>query len=229
MGPGSFDPGSARTPKRRRQACQASMGPGSFDPGSGLILVDRRRVRAASMGPGSFDPGSRNGRPFFGIEVEGFNGAGVFRPRKSPLPRLSLPVAEPASMGPGSFDPGSGGKVTIARPGLRASMGPGSFDPGSWWWDRLVEPRAPASMGPGSFDPGSVSDLVGVNRHHGLQWGRGLSTPEVEVENEAPPEVFGLQWGRGLSTPEVHISSRVGCWRQRASMGPGSFDPGSQS
>ena len=84
----------------------------------------------------------------------------------------------------------------------------------------------------------------------GLQWGRGLLTPEIclHVGGGAggapasmgpgsfdPGNVFfadalygggPLQWGRGLLTPEIRVSSSRGGAREPASMGPGSFDPG---
>ena len=43
----------------------------------------------ASMGPGSFDPGSEYDAGYEGGGNPGFNGAGVFRPRKSEQPALS--------------------------------------------------------------------------------------------------------------------------------------------
>ena len=82
-----------------------------------------------------------------------FNGAGVFRPRKSAGEAVQY-VGDSPSMGPGSFDPGN------TKPGLMRS------------W--------PAS----------------------LQWGRGLSTPEIAQ----------IKYGKIL--------------RDEPSMGPGSFDPG---
>ena len=36
-----------------------------------------------------------------------------------------------------------------------------------------------------------------------LQWGRGLSTPEVRLFRGKKRKKKMLQWGRGLSTPEV--------------------------
>ena len=108
-----------------------------------------------------------------------------------------------------------------------ASIGPGSFDPGS----PGRSPSAPrwrgASMGPGSFDPGSAPLSACAHRHRSLQWGRGLSTPEVR--REKAPRVFPewLQWGRGLSTPEVRGGLGGLQTGRLASMGPGSFDPGS--
>ena len=83
-------------------------------------------------------------------------------------------------------------------------------------------------MGPGSFDPGNVADrLLAEAGISALQWGRGLSTPEMNPDLPPLPEkpsfngagVFRprksalfsaplissleLQWGRGLSTPEM--------------------------
>ena len=57
-------------------------------------------------------------------------------------------------------------------------------------------------MGPGSFDPGNNKALTFIASGPVLQWGRGLSTPEICAD----PDMDGFYT----------------C----ASMGPGSFDPG---
>ena len=111
-----------------------------------------------------------------------------------------LPVA---SMGPGSFDPGSSAFPHAAARSVAASMGPGSFDPGSHALTTPHQSACRASMGPGSFDPGSPRRCFLLRHFRGLQWGRGLSTPEVIGDAEGNGIGSGLQWGRGLSTPEV--------------------------
>ena len=205
-----------------------------------------------------------------------FNGAGVFRPRKCRKGN-SYPVRSQASMGPGSFDPGSG--VAPRTGGTEPTMlqwGRGLSTPEVLYLTACQVISWCASMGPGSFDPGSnVLIVPPALENIALQWGRGLSTPEVcqaqRLEKDrtslqwgrglSTPEVLAgsavirdpapLQWGRGLSTPEVRfqvldtlVSQRLqwgrglstpevlGCQaeprcRTSASMGPGSFDPGS--
>ena len=43
-----------------------------------------------------------------------------------------------------------------------------------------------------------------------LQWGRGLSTPEINMRIICTWDAIALQWGRGLSTPEMTRSGRIG-------------------
>ena len=75
-----------------------------------------------------------------------------------------------------------------------------------------------------------VTDSFGMPTPLGsLQWGRGLSTPEVPLSNPGLIRSLRLQWGRGLSTPEVPRFKCPELCRQDASMGPGSFDPGSKN
>ena len=159
---------------------RASMGPGSFDPGSPSAAPLRIWLNAASMGPGSFDPGS---------------------PQSRPPPR---PPQRRASMGPGSFDPGSV-KVTagFAR-GALCFNGAGVFRPRKFEIQRPCQEKYAGFNGAGVFRPRK-------SRH------------------SAPKRYFlrMLQWGRGLSTPEVILPCRYGRDGKNASMGPGSFDPGS--
>ena len=49
---------------------------------------------------------------------------------------------------------------------------------------------------------GSVEDAMRTPPSW-LQWGRGLSTPEVTTSPRFFRNSKALQWGRGLSTPEV--------------------------
>ena len=58
------------------------------------------------------------------------------------------------------------------------------------------------------------------------QWGRGLSTPEISFQQHPRLDTPLLQWGRGLSTPEISAANGGEAAVRRASMGPGSFDPG---
>ena len=184
------------------------------------------RKHQPSMGPGSFDPGSKAHDHRTGRHHGAFNGAGVFRPRKSAM-------------------------LVLFPRWLCPSMGPGSFDPGSVNLFRCIKEHSPPSMGPGSFDPGSDAINIAVINSIFLQWGRGLSTPEVlthlrQASARYPFNGAGvfrprkwpglwisgwgawsLQWGRGLSTPEVHQEYRNHDQEMRPSMGPGSFDPGS--
>ena len=83
------------------------------------------------MGPGSFDPGNSETLPHGRLACHRFNGAGVFRPRKS--------AAQRRAAGPDYGFNGAG----VFRP--------------------RKSPRIEANF----------PDLFG------LQWGRGLSTPEM--------------------------------------------------
>ena len=202
------------------------MGPGSFDPGSPATGVAAGGERAASMGPGSFDPGSEQtmnpvvtqvtlqwGRGLSTPEVgtdgrcdrgpDRFNGAGVFRPRKWQSD-AGAPARNRGFNGAGVFRP-------------RKSPAP-----------TCCARRPPRFNGAGVFRPRKyVTHAAARHRDLALQWGRGLSTPEVAGKVNLPPGVRRLQWGRGLSTPEVTFSRWRISLNRTASMGPGSFDPGS--
>ena len=158
----------------------ASMGPGSFDPGSDPGDASMTNTAPLQWGRGLSTPEVAEIR-FFWKKIPSFNGAGVFRPRKYMEEVRKLK-------------------------GWKASMGPGSFDPGSHPLARPSDSGSRASMGPGSFDPGSFIEERGIWRNYALQWGRGLSTPEVRGSNRHPNATAGLQWGRGLSTPEVPVA-----------------------
>ena len=109
-----------------------------------------------------------------------------------------------ASMGPGSFDPGSIAMMAKCKQPRRSFNGAGVFRPRKCRRPVVAYSYTAASMGPGSFDPGS-DDLgsCGVLLLDRLQWGRGLSTPEVRGFPGGGAGGGLLQWGRGLSTPEV--------------------------
>ena len=203
MGPGSFDPGSSATLLGSFPISSASMGPGSFDPGSVRKPLEEIGAAVASMGPGSFDPGSdrRSGRRE--CPRRRFNGAGVFRPRKYlPLPLLDR--KDDASMGPGSFDPGSAGDRGVLGRCVSRFNGAGVFRPRKSDRLRNRNLRLDSFNGAGVFRPRKC-------RGRCLAW----ATPAR------------LQWGRGLSTPEVRARPANHRRGVRASMGPGSFDPGS--
>ena len=82
-------------------------------------------------------------------------------------------------------------------------MGPGSFDPGNALQKAGNIRAAAPSMGPGSFDPGNSDKPERAYEIIDLQWGRGLSTPEMRTVDLPVPGWPCLQWGRGLSTPEI--------------------------
>ena len=111
----------------------------------------------------------------------GFNGAGVFRPRKF-------------------------GNGAEQRQPDRGFNGAGVFRPRKC----------------GAVDAAIAALLL-------LQWGRGLSTPEILLDAAALSLCSTLQWGRGLSTPEIVHHVLEDDPPLLASMGPGSFDPGNAS
>ena len=85
-------------------------------------------------------------------------------------------------------------------------------------------------MGPGSFDPGNaLMSAPASSASLMLQWGRGLSTPEMACAPLPPVRSDTLQWGRGLSTPEMRRAAHQLAVDSAASMGPGSFDPGNNT
>ena len=253
MGPGSFDPGSAAASRQDRKAAPGFNGAGVFRPrkcfcpsgqhrtttslqwGRGLSTPEVVEARTcplhrtvASMGPGSFDPGSRSRRLVIVSRCVLQWGRGLSTPEVAvpdqpwkPIPWASMGPgsfdpgsrrahqhrigANPASMGPGSFDPGSVRRFRALRPGGLASMGPGSFDPGSLSaWRRPSYPDT-ASMGPGSFDPGSQSGSSIRVISWSASMGPGSFDPGSRRSRFSKARTDGLQWGRGLSTPEVGI------------------------
>ena len=180
----------------------ASMGPGSFDPGSPETSPIWYICVALQWGRGLSTPEVRGCRQK-GRHREGFNGAGVFRPRKCGCGSNELSHRR-ASMGPGSFDPGSQQLVDEKSKAIDASMGPGSFDPGSRCRVCRCAYGCDASMGPGSFDPGSHA------------------TPGAQVGADL------ASMGPGSFDPGSEATIRKPIRKTTASMGPGSFDPGSR-
>ena len=81
-------------------------------------------------------------------------------------------------------------------------------------------------MGPGSFDPGKCRHMSGRQKHKRLQWGRGLSTPEIEPTGATPFPIDAASMGPGSFDPGKATEPRQRTTGYRASMGPGSFDPG---
>ena len=205
----------------------------------------------ASMGPGSFDPGSP-AYPIVDNRLRScFNGAGVFRPRKWRLGASGVAARRKLQWGRGLSTPEVNDRPVglLERPA--ASMGPGSFDPGSAVAAAAADDDDAASMGPGSFDPGSPIQRTSTSRMSLLQWGRGLSTPEVglvHVTGQADPRFNGAgvfrprKFAEYVRRPGGSVRfNGAGVFRPRksaqqeqngseppgASMGPGSFDPGS--
>ncbi len=153
----------------------------------------------------------------------GFNGAGVFRPRKCPTSRTITHAGMPRRFnGAGVFRPRKCGRSDV-RAGLQWGRGlstPEIRDPGrdgespirrfngaGVFRPRKCVPaiaasrcfngaRPRASMGPGSFDPGNGRRI----RRFLASMGPGSFDPGNR----------SLQWGRGLSTPE--ISQGVSIW-----------------
>ena len=133
--------------------------------------------------------------------MTGFNGAGVFRPRKSVYGSVCAASANVASMGPGSFDPGNkrSAKLVVLHP------------------EQL-------QWGRGLSTPEIRTDCPEQGRPSKLQWGRGLSTPEICGAMTKQPRAASLQWGRGLSTPEIAGVGAVGSMAMRFN-GAGVFRP----
>ncbi len=202
------------------------MGPGSFDPGNSRIPKKSANSQKASMGPGSFDPGNTPGRTPATASSPRFNGAGVFRPRKYRNPQRPRRRSSGLQWGRGLSTPEISSHPLRRHNAADASMGPGSFDPGNP--DSRCKTAAAfwASMGPGSFDPGNSPPSLYPCPRKLLQWGRGLSTPEIRPRSRSTRANGPLQWGRGLSTPEIRATPRPHWPPAWASMGPGSFDPG---
>ena len=164
---------------------------------------------------------------------------------------LALIRKELASMGPGSFDPGSEQPMRVETPPPPLQWGRGLSTPEVRTpCARFVRGFIRLQWGRGLSTPEVMRRRVDGVEDAVLQWGRGLSTPEVSTSKVLSAYSIRLQWGRGLSTPEVSSFSvrsvrqasfnGAGVFRPRkyetlpgvvlqlqASMGPGSFDPGS--
>ncbi len=251
MGPGSFDPGNMGRSTRPAEAQAASMGPGSFDPGNERWDADLRTIVAGlQWGRGLSTPeiAAQTARELVeeqlqwgrglstpemrrlqggGTSSRGcFNGAGVFRPRKSPG-QVRLSPGGRASMGPGSFDPGNAAVFrTIAWASSRFN-GAGVFRPRKLACASMRLTMASVlQWGRGLSTPEITLSCIAIAKSRRLQWGRGLSTPEISPSLNASEAWMLLQWGRGLSTPEMPLRTARDTPERSASMGPGSFDPG---
>ena len=113
-------------------------------------------------------------------------------------------------MGPGSFDPGNIHRGIPDEGRELASMGPGSFDPGNVEAHALPLRPCPRFNGAGVFRPRKFARrCIKRGLPLVLQWGRGLSTPEMLSLRTTLRSCRRLQWGRGLSTPEMFNAVRV--------------------
>jgi len=66
-------------------------------------------------------------------------------------------------------------------------------------------------MGPRSLNRGNRALGIRPARNgRMLQWGRGLSTAEIQRPERDRRQPVELQWGRGLSTAEILRSLRGG-------------------
>ena len=204
MGPGSFDPGSVIAPDNRYRALLRFNGAGVFRPRK--FSKARSKPRGASVlqwgrglstpevieslsvaieksplqwGRGLSTPEVSRSITWPTITNRRFNGAGVFRPRKSSIRARVAPFAARFN-GAGVFRPRKSAAARPSRPPPGGFNGAGVFRPRKFAACVCVPPRSAA-----------------------LQWGRGLSTPEVARYDRRGDDAQRLQWGRGLSTPEV--------------------------
>ncbi len=180
MGPGSFDPGNAPGVDCDNCGCRASMGPGSFDPGNDWIAMQQQKQAA------------------------GFNGAGVFRPRKCLTPCPIRSNTSSLQWGRGLSTP----EICIAPfRGVQAVAGfngAGVFRPRKSGAVVRAAARRSRFNGAGVFRPRKSKQPDGPPaKTKRLQWGRGLSTPEMPSSGANRKAQSPLQWGRGLSTPEM--------------------------
>ncbi len=225
-GAGVFRPRKSGDKAVKNYAKEASMGPGSFDPGNivcfgecsvmqllqwgrGLSTPEMwplQRITTATSplqwGRGLSTPEMRLLLPMPGITLPRFNGAGVFRPRKC-------------------------GQRRPRRSGRRRFNGAGVFRPRKWVDPRHSRRLALASMGPGSFDPGNMRLRSRSSAPRSSFNGAGVFRPrKCDAAKAVLDARRGLQWGRGLSTPEMARFGAPPAFPRPASMGPGSFDPG---
>ena len=110
-----------------------------------------------------------------------------------------------------------------------ASMGPGHFCPGNGKNNCGLPPWPNvASMGPGHFCPGNVQEVCQTGDYHTASMGPGHFCPGNVISSENLIAThFSLQWGRGISAPEMHIAiTNKLLDLVMASMGPGHFCPG---
>ena len=183
-----------------------------------------RSAHQASMGPGSFDPGNGLRRPYRASSSKASMGPGSFDPGNSSLHYVGYAI-DVRFNGAGVFRPRKFFVLCRAKPTYEASMGPGSFDPGNGV--RAAEPADAApglQWGRGLSTPEMNPSISDVQAGLMLQWGRGLSTPEIRCPATAPRLPDWLQWGRGLSTPEIR-AERPQKTQWRSFNGAGVFRP----
>ncbi len=141
-----------------------------------------------------------------------FNGAGVFRPRKLPTRGCARRGHWRLQWGRGLSTPEIGRNHGGRDADETASMGPGSFDPGNKQV-KITDSRIPRSFnGAGVFRPRKCwRATTAMFSNCLLQWGRGLSTPEIRIPESDGNMPIVLQWGRGLSTPEICVTPTCSC------------------
>ena len=115
-------------------------------------------------------------------------------------------IAEEASMGPHSFKCGSENRLQMNKPNYRRFNGAALFQVRKF---------------------GVLPSIIRMWTT--LQWGRTLSSAEVETNLPRVRTGAGLQWGRTLSSAEVSRNSAVMKPLTSASMGPHSFKCGSNA
>ena len=101
------------------------------------------------------------------------------------------------------------GRAPILRSAISASMGPGSFDPGNL---RIVQTMAASRSrfnGAGVFRPRKCPwPCQRVEMDHAGFNGAGVFRPRKwPSKSSARQSANRLQWGRGLSTPEIVLFS----------------------
>ena len=135
------------------------------------------------MGPRSFDRGNEESAIPLQHTHSSFNGAAVFRPRKSRLYSQSSGSGRPASMGPRSFDRGN-----LSCPTRSAAL-----------WTCF--------NGAAVFRPRkSRNTMTMQSARPWLQWGRGLSTAEImlalgECGDRGTASMGPRSFDRGNSIP----------------------------
>ncbi len=237
MEPGSLDPGNTRPSTTSIRRSTASMEPGSLDPGNTSEVAESQGRRQCFNGAGITRSRKSRSPNTVGISFSRFNGAGITRSRKCGLYRMRGRIKR-ASMEPGSLDPGNKENPAFAHEWHLASMEPGSLDPGN---SSGRMPTTIASMEPGSLDPGnsvSAAPLACFNgagitrsrkcrrRRRSFRFNGAGITRSRKCAPIAHMSVPSLQWSRDHSIPEMSMTPRCIGTVSRASMEPGSLDPG---
>ncbi len=162
-------------------------------------LVCRRQIRF--NGAGVFRPRKCAGRRETRRWQDSFNGAGVFRPRKCSAPHHRGANNRPGFNGAGVFRPR---KCAVSET------------------EKMPNPIA--SMGPGSFDPGNQSSVSALQAPAVLQWGRGLSTPEIRALAERVRVGTSFN-GAGVFRPRKSENDRAAKPASAGFNGAGVFRP----